>query len=70
MKYNIQWTNKYSYETGYVGKVMFKAGHFVNATAQEDAKKYVSVKAAENEIVKLNDMGEGNNNNFSVVPVA
>ena len=67
MKYNIQWTNKYSEETGYVGKVMYKAGHFVNTFEQESAKKYKSQTEAEKDIAKLIEIGEGENNNFAVV---
>lgn len=67
MKYNIQWTNKFSKEIGYVGKVMYKKGHFVNAEVQVDAKKYKTISDAEKDIVRLNEIGEGDNNHFDVV---
>ena len=67
MKFTIQWTNKYSREIGYVGKVMYKAGHFVNAEAQDGAKKYKSVADAEKDIARLIEIGEAVNNDFSIV---
>ena len=47
MKCNLKWTNKFSGETGFVGKVSKAKGHFVNAETQADAKTYASEKTAE-----------------------
>ena len=66
MKCNLKWINIYSNETGYVGKISKKEGHFVNAPEKSGAKTYVSEKAAENEIALLADMGEAQNNRFEV----
>lgn len=66
MKCNLKWTNKYSNETGYVGKVLKSKGHFVNAETKEAAKKYVSEKTALKDIEVLTEMGEAENNTFTV----
>lgn len=69
MKCNLKWINKFSGETGFVGKVMKSKGHFVNAEAQADAKTYASEKAADKDIAILTELGEADNNNFIAVPV-
>ena len=66
MKCHLKWTNVYSGDTGYVGKVSKKEGHFINAPEKADAKTYVSEKAAANEIELLASMGEADNNRFDV----
>ena len=69
MKCNLMWTNKFSGETGFVGKVSKAKGYFVNAEAQADAKTYASEKAANKDIDVLTELGEAVNNDFSVVEV-
>ncbi len=67
MKYNLKWTNKFSGETGFVGKVSKAKGYFVNAETQSDAKTYASEKTAEKDIIVLTELGEAANNDFSIV---
>ena len=69
MKCNLKWINIYSGETGYVGKVSKKEGHFISSPDKAGAKKYVSEKAAYNEIELLVSMGEANNNRFEIEEV-
>ena len=66
MKFNLKWINIYSNETGYVGKVSKKEGHFVSSSDKAGAKTYVSEKAANNEIELLASMGEAENNRFEI----
>ena len=68
MKKHIMWKNTYSQETGFVGKVSKKEGHFINAD-KEHAKSYANDKTAEKEIALLEEMGEGKgkNNIFEIV---
>lgn len=42
-------------------------GHFENTWEQTEAKKYISEKAANNDIVLLNEIGEGKDNDFEIV---
>ena len=65
MKYNLKWQNKFSGETGYVGKVLKSKGYFVNAPKKENAKKYASIKATAADMEFLKEIGETENNNFS-----
>ena len=66
MKCKLKWINIYSNETGYVGKVSKKEGHFVSSSDKAGAKTYVSEKAANNEIELLASMGEAENNRFEI----
>ena len=66
MKCNLKWVNIYSNETGYVGKVSKKEGHFVSSPDKAGAKTYVSEKAANKEIELLASMGEAENNRFEI----
>ena len=70
MKYNLKWTNKFSKETGYVGKVVKSKGYFVNAETADKAKTYASEKAAKKDIDLLGELGEAENNDFEIVAVA
>ena len=67
MSYNIKWINKYSNEQGFVGKVMRSKEYFENTFVQKTAKKYRSTKEATKDIDFLNQIGEGDNNNFEIV---
>lgn len=64
---NVRWRNRLSGETGYVKSVRAKLGHFENTWEQTEAKKYISEKAANNDIVLLNEIGEGKDNDFEIV---
>lgn len=66
-KYCLKWTNIYSGETGFVGRVMKSKGHFVNSADISGAKSYKSAKEAETDIEVLAAIGEAVNNSFSVV---
>lgn len=65
-KFNIKWTNMYSDETGYVAKLSLVNKCFINTYEKEEAKKYVSERAAHNEIARLTAFGEAENNIFEV----
>ena len=67
MKCVLKWTNKYSQETGYVGKVLKSKGHFVNAECKEEAKKYASEKSAIKDVAILDSIGETEANSFHIV---
>lgn len=67
MKFNLMWTNKFSGETGFVGKVAKSKGYFVNAETADKAKTYASAKTAEKDITVLTELGEAENNYFTVV---
>lgn len=69
MKCNLKWTNKYSNETGYVGKVLKSKGYFVSVATKEEAKKYASEKTALKDIELLTQLGEAENNDFAVEAV-
>ena len=64
---HIQWTNKYSGETGYVKTVSAAKKCFINTFDKNEARKFRSDAEAEKTIVVLNEMGEGENNTFAVV---
>lgn len=66
MKFNLKWTNKFSGETGYVGKVSKKEGHFFNSD-KDGAKTYLNSKMAMRDIDTLTELGEAENNRFDVV---
>ena len=65
----LKWTNKFSGETGYVGKVSVKAGHFTNAETKESAKTYKTENMAKKDIERLTDIGEAENNIFTMEEV-
>lgn len=64
----IQWENKYSKETGYVGSVSSKNRCFYNAD-REGAKQYSSEKAAQKAITQITAYGEAENNDFKIIVV-
>jgi hypothetical protein len=63
----IQWTNKYSGETGYVGSILKSRGHFVNAPTIRDAHGYRTEQTAAAALSVLAEIGETENNVFQVV---
>lgn len=64
---NVKWRNRMSGETGYVKTVKGKLGFFVNTWDKNEAKKYLSRTMAERDIVLLNEIGEGKDNDFEIV---
>jgi hypothetical protein len=66
--FNLKWRNKFSGEEGYVASVKKTKGHFVNTFDQADAKRYQFEKSVKNDIALLVEMGEGENNDFEIVP--
>ena len=62
------WTNKWSGEQGFVGKISEKDGHFTNATSKEEVHRYPNNGLASAAIKKLERIGEAENNNFTIVP--
>jgi len=66
MKYNLKWTNIHSYESGYVAKVSNVNKCFINTYEKDKAKKYAYEKAALNDIEKLKEFGEAENNIFEI----
>ena len=65
----IQWTNKYSGETGYVGSISKAKGYFVNAASVEEARSFRSDKEVATAIQTLVELGEAENNVFTAVEV-
>lgn len=67
MSFNVKWTNKFSNESGFVGKVFKSKGYFENTFEQKEAKKYRYKPEAERDIEFLNSAGEGDNNYFEII---
>lgn len=65
--YILQWQNKYSGETGFVGHIREK--YFENTYNVDEARKFANVGSALLAINKLSLIGECDNNDFSVVPL-
>lgn len=63
----LMWTNKYSGETGYVKSLKVKAGCFENTYDLAEARNFRTQKDVDNALKSLTEMGEADNNNFSVV---
>lgn len=67
MRKAIQWTNKFSGETGFVKSVPKSYGHFINTWDINDAKVYKGEKMIENDMNALEEIGETENNIFEVI---
>lgn len=67
--YILQWTNKYSGDTGYVESISAKEKHFVNTFNQNDAKRYATRSVATRMITSLSSYGEAENNTFDILEV-
>lgn len=63
----IKWTNRHSGETGYVKMIRTSNNHFINTYDKGDARKYRSEAEANKAICVLQQIGEGQNNDFVVV---
>ena len=61
----IKWTNKYSYETGYVASVSTKNECFVNTFEEAEAKRYSEKSVAG--IMKKLEAYETEDNDFEVI---
>lgn len=70
MRKAIQWTNKFSGETGYVQSVTRAKGHFINTWDKETAKVYKGEKVLANDLAILEEVGETKDNIFEVVDLA
>jgi len=64
----IKWTNKFSREEGYVKAVRKTEGFFENTFNFDEARKY-SATEVEAALRTLNEIGESENNEFSVITV-
>ena len=62
----IRWTNKYSHETGFVKTVSKAKRCFINTFDASEARVFKSEKDAEKAIAVLTEMGEAENNIFTV----
>lgn len=60
----IKWINRFSREEGYVKYVDYKEKHFVNTWNYSEAKSFKDLATTIKAIDKLNDYGEGINNEF------
>jgi hypothetical protein len=63
----IKWINRFSRETGYIKTVDYKNKHFNNTFNYTEAKKFNTIESANKCISKLEEYGEGINNEFEVV---
>jgi hypothetical protein len=62
----IRWTNKYSRETGFVKSVSKAKNCFINTFDASEARVFKSGKDAEKAIAMMTEMGEAENNIFTV----
>ena len=62
----IRWTNKFSQETGFVKTVSKAKNCFMNTFDASEARVFKSEKDAEKAIAVLTEMGEAENNIFTV----
>ena len=66
MMYGIKWMNRFSGEAGYVKDIKTKDKHFVNTWKPAEAKAYKTEAGANKAIDTLNEIGEGENNEFEL----
>jgi hypothetical protein len=62
----IKWTNKYSQETGFVKSVSKAKNCFINTFDASEARVFKNDKDAQKAIATLTEMGEAENNIFTV----
>ena len=62
----IKWTNKYSQETGFVKTISKAKNCFMNTFDAAEARVFKSEKDAQKAIAALTEMGEAENNIFTV----
>lgn len=60
----LQWRNKFSGETGYVGSVSVKKGYFTAAFSATEAKRYRSQSEINKDLEILARFGELEQNDF------
>lgn len=63
----LQWRNKFSGETGYVGSVSVKKGYFTAVYSATEAKRYRSQSEISRDLEILRGFGEFERNEFRVV---
>ena len=63
----IKWTNKFSQETGFVKTISKAKNCFMNTFDASEARVFKSEKDAQKAIATLTEMGEAENNIFTVV---
>ena len=63
----IQWTNKFSGESGFVKSTSKTNKCFYNTFDYEEAKKYRRQSAIDSDLAFLAEIGETQNNIFSVI---
>jgi hypothetical protein len=62
----IRWTNKFSQETGFVKNVSKAKKCFINTFDESEARVFKNEKEAEKAIAALTEMGEEENNIFTI----
>ena len=62
----IKWTNKYSQETGFVKTISKAKNCFMNTFDAAEARVFKTQKDADKAIAQLTEMGEAENNVFTV----
>lgn len=62
----IRWTNRYSQETGFVKTVSKAKNCFMNTFDASEARVFKNDKDAQKAIATLTEMGEAENNIFTV----
>ncbi len=64
------WRNRYSGEEGFVKSVSLKKGYFENTFNKSNAKSYVNEGLVRKDLNILNTIGETQNNDFFLIPMA
>jgi len=67
--YAIKWLNRFSGESGYVGEIVRREGHFNNTFDVKKAKTFKTEAAAKKAVTDLIAMGEGKANEFILTKV-
>jgi uncharacterized membrane protein len=62
----IRWTNKFSQETGFVKTVSKAKNCFINTFEASEARVFKNEKDAKKVIATLTEMGEAENNIFTI----
>lgn len=69
MNYIIKWENKYSHETGYVGKVNYEEKYFESCTDKDECLVFSTKRIANRTVKDLIAFGEAENNILTVEPL-
>ncbi len=65
--YILQWRNRYSGDTGFVGHI--RSDHFENTFDVNEARKFSSVGNALVAVHELSNIGECDQNDIEVIPL-